>query len=76
MKINHMDVGNDAFSAEGCEKMKRVISKYGMEVVCNEEDEKKQKRIEADMVVPAGEVCENMKTVASKVGFTVVCDEE
>ena len=57
---------------EDCENAKEVVSKYGVSLVCDEEDEKAG----ADVVLPASEQCENMKTVASKVGVTVVCDEE
>lgn len=59
---------------ENCEQMKKVISKYGVQVVCSEED--KKELLAPDLVLPAGEGCENVKKVASKVGYTVVCDEE
>ena len=48
------------------------MSKYGVTLVCDEEETKEV----ADVVLPAGEQCENMKEVVSKVGVTVVCDEE
>ena len=57
---------------EQCNQVKNVVSKYGITVVCDEKEEKRN----ADIVLPASEQCENMKTVASKVGVTVVCDEE
>ena len=57
---------------EQCKNVKNVVSKYGVTVVCDEEEEK----VKADIVLPASEQCENMKTVASKVGVSVVCDEE
>lgn len=57
---------------EQCNQVKKVVSKYGVTVVCDEEEEKRN----ADIILPASEQCENMKTVASKVGVTVVCDEE
>ena len=57
---------------EQCNQVKKVVSKYGVTVVCNEKEEKRN----ADIVLPASEQCENMKTVASKVGVTIVCDEE
>lgn len=59
---------------EQCNQVKKVVSKYGVTVVCDEK-EKEEKR-NADIILPASEQCENMKTVASKVGVTVVCDEE
>ena len=58
---------------EQCQNVKKVVSKYGVTVVCDEKEEEKRK---ADIILPASEQCENMKTVASKVGVTVVCDEE
>ena len=60
---------------EQCENVKTIVSKYGVTVVCNEEDEKMKERKHADVILPAGEQCEKMKTVASKIGMTVVCDE-
>lgn len=56
---------------EQCKNIKNTVSKYGITVICDEEDEK----IKADIVLPANENCENMKTIGSKVGVTVVCDE-
>ena len=58
---------------EQCNQVKKVVSKYGVTVVCDEKEEEKRN---ADIILPASEQCENMKTVASKVGVTVVCDEE
>lgn len=73
MKVNGTDLGDNTFSEEECKKVQKVTSKYGVQVVCNEEDEAKE---EADLVLPAGEGCENVKKVASKLGYQVVCDEE
>lgn len=56
-----------------CGRVKEVVSKYGVTMVCDEEDEAKRT---ADIVMPAGEECENAKKVASKHGVVVVCDEE
>ena len=61
---------------ENCEDMKKVVSKFGVQVVCNEEDKKELEKANADVVLPAGEECENMKEVVSKHGVSVVCDEE
>lgn len=68
MMIEHLE------DFEDCEKVKKVVSKYGVQVVCNEEDEKELEQ--PDMVLPAGEGCENVKKVASKMGYQIVCDEE
>lgn len=58
-----------------CQGMKKVVSKYGVSVVCNEEDKKEREKATANIIMPASEECEKMKTVASKVGVAVVCDE-
>ena len=68
MRVDGKDLDKDI-----CDNMKQVTSKFGITVVCDEEEEAK---INADMVLPADENCENVKQVASKVGYTVVCDEE
>ena len=60
---------------EQCGNIKTIASKYGVTVVCNEEDERNKEREFASVILPASEQCEKMKTVASKVGMTVLCDE-
>ena len=67
-----MEMNGTMLNKEDCENAKEIVSKYGVTLVCDEED----KAVNADVVLPASEQCENMKTVASKVGLTVVCDEE
>ena len=67
-----MIVDGKVLGEEQCEQVKEVVSKYGVSVVCDEEEEKAK----ADFVMPAGEECENIKEVASKAGKVVVCDEE
>ena len=67
-----MRVDGKMLGEESCEKTKEVVAKYGVTVVCDEEDEKEI----ADYVLPAGEECENIKEVVSKIGKVVVCDEE
>ena len=67
-----MEMNGTMLNKEDCENAKEVVSKYGVTLVCDEEETKEN----ADIVLPASEQCENMKTVASKVGLTVVCDEE
>lgn len=67
-----MRIDGKMLGEEQCENTKEVVAKYGVTVVCDEEDEKEK----ADFVLPAGEECDNMKEVASKVGKMVVCDEE
>ena len=67
-----MEMNGTILGKEDCENAKEVVSKYGVTLVCDEEETKEV----ADVVLPAGEQCENMKEVVSKVGVTVVCDEE
>lgn len=55
---------------EDCETAKEVVSKFGVQMVCAEEEEK------PDVVLPGGADCENTKQVASKFGVQVLCDEE
>jgi CO dehydrogenase/acetyl-CoA synthase epsilon subunit len=76
MLINNQNLGAAAMSEENCENVKKVVSKFGVQVVCDEEDAKEQAKRDADLVMPASEECENVKKVASKVGYQVVCDEE
>ena len=68
-----MIVDGKILGEEQCEQVKEVVSKYGVTVVCDENEEEKMK---ADFVMPAGEECDNIKEVASKAGKVVVCDEE
>ena len=67
-----MRIDGKLLGEEECKNAKEVVAKYGVTVVCNEEDEKAQ----ADFVLPAGEDCENIRKAASKAGKVVVCDEE
>ena len=73
MKVNGADLGDNLLGEEECKKVQKVVSKYGVQVVCSEEEEAKE---EADLVLPAGDGCANVKKVASKLGYQVVCDEE
>lgn len=66
-----MHLDGTEFDKEVCENMKAAASKYGMTVVCNEEDEKGL----ADITLPADENCEHMREVALKSGKVIVCDE-
>ena len=71
-------MGNlDLRESEHCEDMKEVASKVGVQVVCNDEDEKAYEDALAFHVhAPDDEACENTKEVFSKVGMQVVCDDE
>ena len=67
MKVNGLELD---MTEEICNNMKEAVSKYGVTVVCEEEEEQK-----ADIVMPAGEQCEEMKALASKYGTVVLCQE-
>lgn len=67
MRVNGKDLDKEI-----CDNVKQVSAKWGITVVCDEEDKKQ----DANFVLPADENCETVKKVASKIGYTVVCDEE
>ena len=69
MLINPKEHG---MSEEQCQETKKVVSKYGISVVCNEEEEVKA---QADIVMPASEGCEEIKTTVGKYGVSVLCKE-
>lgn len=71
MEVDLRNIGNQ----EDCENMKKVASRAGVQVVCNDEDEKELAR-EGALDLSGAQDCENMKTVASKVGLQVVCDDD
>ncbi len=58
---------------EECEQTKKVASKFGIQVVCSEEELDEN---QPQLHVPEGEECENSKKVATKYGVQVICDEE
>lgn len=60
-----------ALGQEQCENMKKIVSKYGVNIVCNEEDLVEK----PNFVMPASESCENMKEATSKYGVKIVCEE-
>lgn len=58
---------------EECEHAREVASKFGIQVVCDDEE------AQTDQIVmhgPENETCEHGKEVVSKFGVQVVCDEE
>jgi len=57
---------------EACEHTREVASKYGIQVVCNEEEAE-----QAQIVIHQSEwnECEDGKTVVSKYGVQIICDE-
>lgn len=57
-----------------CEKVRKAVSRYGVHVVCNEDEEAEESA--PDLVLPAGGGCESVKKVASKIGYQVVCEEK
>lgn len=58
---------------EECEHTREVASKYGIQVVCNEEEAEEN---QLGIYLPASESCENEKKVTSKYGVQLVCDED
>lgn len=71
-----MIVDGKVLGNEQCEQAKEVVSKYGVTVVCDEEDEKAKVKADADIVIPASAECDNLKEVADDFGIAVVCDDE
>lgn len=71
MSLNGKELG---INEEECEKMQKVASKYGVQMVCDEEDEKKEEGLDLGFI--GEENCENVKKTVSKYGVAVVCDEE
>ena len=71
-----MIVDGKVLGEESCEKTKEVVAKYGVTVVCDEEDEKEKAKADADIVIPASAECDNLKEVADDFGIAVVCDDE
>lgn len=52
---------------EGCKRAQQVASRYGYQLVCDEEETLELESADAG--------CENAKQVASRYGMQVVCDE-
>ena len=42
MKVNGADLGDNLLGEEECKKVQKVVSKYGVQVVCSEEEEAKE----------------------------------
>ena len=68
MKVNGLELD---MTEEICNNMKEAVSKYGVTIVCDDDEEEQR----ADVVMPAGEQCEEMKALASKYGTVVLCQE-
>ncbi len=58
---------------EECEHTRGVASKYGIQIVCNEEEAEEN---QLEIHLPESESCENEKKVTSKYGVQLVCDED
>lgn len=63
----------DKEQEEACEHTKKVASKYGIAVVCDEDDAQEH---QPTLHLPDDEECHNTKKVASKYGVQVICDEK
>lgn len=59
-------------SEEQCLETKKIVSKYGISIVC---DENEVLAKEPDIVMPASEMCEDMRQTVGKYGVTVVCED-
>ena len=73
MGIDLSPFTNDGKQMEECEHTKEVASKFGIQVVCNEEEAAEN---QLEIHAPEGEECEQSRNVVSKFGVHVVCDEE
>ena len=65
----------DFVEDEYCEDVKEVASKVGVQVVCNDEDDKAETDKNA-IHVQDFDGCDNVVETASKFGVQVVCDDE
>lgn len=75
MQYMGIDLGRfikDKAQAEECEQTKKVASKYGIAVVCDEDDVQES---QPALHLPDDEECQHSKKVASKYGVQVICDE-
>lgn len=62
----------DKEQEEACEHTREVAPKYGIAVVCEEEEEQEN---QPTLHLPDDEECHNTKKVASKYGVQIICDE-
>ena len=62
--------GKEYFTNEQCKNIKEITSKYGVTVICDEEENKKP-----DIVMPTNENCEKLKEVVGKYGVKLLCKE-
>lgn len=70
-EVDLRGIGSD----EDCKDIKKVASKVGVQVVCNDEDAEEQENANA-LHIPDSEGCEDTKKVASRYGVQVVCDDD
>lgn len=68
MGLSDLFGGKQEVPEDGCENAAKVASKYGYQIVCEEEKEE-----EVHVIDPN---CEHAKQVGSKYGYTIACDEE
>lgn len=65
------------FMEQGCAEAKKVHSKIGTMLLCDEEDRDdlvEQKKAGSDPIIAQG--CAEAKKVHSKIGTMLLCDEE
>lgn len=63
-----MTLAKDVLGEEGCENAAKVASKYGYQLVCEDEEEKEHSEVDPN--------CENAAKVASKYGYVINCEAE
>ncbi len=64
-----MTLAKDVLGEDGCENAAKVASKYGYQIVCDDDEEKEEAAKETDPN------CEKAANVASKYGYMINCDE-
>ncbi len=56
----------ETIAVDSCPKAKKVLSRYGYQIVCPEDLEEKPS---------SDQNCENARTIASKYGVVITCPE-
>ena len=66
--FTRQQASEEAVSIDSCPKAKKVLSRYGYQIVCPEDMEELEK--------PSSDpYCENARQVASKYGVVITCPE-
>lgn len=71
-----LDLRN-VMDSDDCDNVKKVASKIGTEVVCDDDDVEPEKASPNTYDFSEVEDCENINEIATKhIGVQVVCDDE